>query len=94
MVSRLWREIAETDQLLKGNGFPKEKDLKDVSKAVEKSIQNIDKEVKAILLTGSKAEPETIQPIDDIIDLKPNFFGLGVNINALWRRLYKKFKNM
>lgn len=94
MVSRLWREIAETDQRLKGNGFSKENDLKDVSKAIEKSNQSIDKEVKAILLSGNKAEPETIQTVDDIIDLKPNFFGLGVNINALWRWLHRKFKNM
>ena len=27
---------------------------------------------------------------EDIIELKPNFMGLGINLNALWRYLKKK----
>ncbi|MES9970302.1 MAG: hypothetical protein ABW092_09725 [Candidatus Thiodiazotropha sp.] len=26
---------------------------------------------------------------EDVIDAKPNFFGFGVNLNALWRRVKK-----
>ena len=33
---------------------------------------------------GSLQQP---QSTEDVIDLKPNFFGLGVNLNALWRKL-------
>ena len=24
---------------------------------------------------------------EDIIELKPNFYGLGINLNAIWRKL-------
>ena len=27
---------------------------------------------------------------EDIIDLKPNFMGLGLNLNALWRKFFGK----
>lgn len=29
-------------------------------------------------------------PVDDIVDIKPNFMGIGLNINALFRKLFKK----
>ena len=29
-------------------------------------------------------------PTEDIIELKPNFNGIGINLNALWRRLRRK----
>ena len=41
------------------------------------------------LSSKSVAENQT-RSEEDIIDLKPNFFGLGVNINALWRQLTNK----
>jgi hypothetical protein len=30
------------------------------------------------------------QPEEDIVELKPNFMGLGLNLNALFRRLRRK----
>ncbi len=40
------------------------------------------------------APHENIQPkvpsnSEDVIDIKPNFFGLGVNLNALWRKVMR-----
>lgn len=26
---------------------------------------------------------------EDVIDMKPNFYGVGLNLNALWKRLFK-----
>ena len=52
MCSRLWKEIAKTHQLLKADGFPKSKDLKDMSKIISSCQQNINEEVKSILLNG------------------------------------------
>ncbi len=34
----------------------------------------------------------TLSKQEDIIDIKPNFHGLGINFNALWRWLWKKDK--
>ena len=44
-----------------------------------------------MFLSGPRTaeQSQTKQPpgSEDVIDLKPNFFGLGVNLNALWRRV-------
>jgi len=32
------------------------------------------------------------EPKEDMIDLKPNFMGVGVNFNAVFRRVSRKFK--
>ena len=29
-------------------------------------------------------------PQEDVVELKPNFMGLGLNLNALFRRLFRK----
>ncbi|ENM3890184.1 hypothetical protein Q9F25_003397 [Vibrio cholerae] len=31
-----------------------------------------------------------VEPEEDIVDLKPNFMGIGINLNALLRRLFGK----
>ena len=28
----------------------------------------------------------------DVVDIKPNFFGIGLNLNELWRRIIKGWK--
>jgi hypothetical protein len=94
MVRRLWKEIARTHQLLKGNGFPKEKDLTDVSGTIDSTNQNIDREVRAILLHGPSQETASKEVPEDIIDIKPNFMGLGINLNAAWRWIKAKFIKM
>lgn len=36
-------------------------------------------------------EQKTLQSAkEDIVELKPNFMGLGLNLNALWRKLFGK----
>jgi len=29
----------------------------------------------------------------DMVDIKPNFFGFGINLNEVWRRFKNGFKN-
>lgn len=36
----------------------------------------------------SESEPENENKAD-VVDIKPNFFGLGININESWRRIKK-----
>ena len=38
----------------------------------------------------SKLAPQTTSPTEDIVDIKPNFFGLGLNLNAAWKKWFKK----
>jgi hypothetical protein len=32
----------------------------------------------------------SVTPVEDIIDVKPNFMGVGLNLNALLRKLFRK----
>ncbi|XKU42498.1 hypothetical protein BG51_06790 [Pseudomonas [fluorescens] ATCC 17400] len=91
MVSRLWKEIALTHQMLKGNGEPKAEDLRDMSGAIQASQAKIDDEAATILFRGSPHGQPTI--IDDMIEVKPNFMGIGVNLNAVARWIKSKLKN-
>ena len=39
----------------------------------------------------ANVEPELlIQAKEDMIELKPNFMGLGLNLNAIWRKIFSK----
>jgi hypothetical protein len=40
------------------------------------------------LITEREPSNETANQ-DDVIDVKPNFFGLGINLNESWRRVRK-----
>jgi hypothetical protein len=47
----------------------------------------------AIHVRKQPLAPETEAPgINDIVDLKPNFMGFGVNLNALIKRYWAKFR--
>ncbi len=92
MVRRLWIEIAKTDQRLKGSGFPKKVDLKDMTGTIEHYNRKLDAELEAILFREKPILHE-IKPVkEDLIDLKPNIFGFGININAIFRRLKSLYK--
>ncbi|WP_134163367.1 hypothetical protein [Pseudomonas citronellolis] len=89
MTGKLWVSVAKTHQLLKGGGLPKECDLRDMSGVIADLHFKIDEEIEALILSGenSCAESETV--IDDILEVKPNFMGIGLNFNAIWRRIDK-----
>ena len=36
---------------------------------------------------------DAITDSEDVVDLKPNFFGVGVNLNSVWRRFLIWFKS-
>jgi len=38
----------------------------------------------------SKPEERTERQLEDILELKPNVMGLGINLNALWRKYFGK----
>lgn len=85
LVRTAYRDIARTDQLLRGNGFPDSVSCRDVSQQTEQMIQHIDG-LAAAIGHRSPAPPEQQTAPDDIVEIKPNFMGLGVNLNALYRR--------
>lgn len=83
MVRVAYRDIAKTDQLLCGNGFPDSSPLRDVSRQTEQMLQHVDRLATAV--EHREQAPPPVAAPDDIVELKPNFMGLGVNLNALYR---------
>ena len=48
----------------------------------------------SIHMRNDRVETQVNSPgANDIVDLKPNFMGLGVNLNALIKRLWAKYRN-
>ncbi|MGE8297401.1 MAG: hypothetical protein ACN6PH_17855 [Pseudomonas sp.] len=94
MVSRLWKEIAKTHQILKGNGFPKVEDLRDMSGTISAAKEKIDAEVAALLLRGTPALHENNPSPEDILEIKPNVMGIGINFNAFVRWAIRKWKGI
>lgn len=84
LVRASYRDIAKTDQLLRGNGFPDSVSCRDVSQQTEQMIEHIDS-LAAAIGHHAPAPPASRTAPDDIVELKPNFMGLGVNLNALYR---------
>lgn len=94
MVSRLWKEIAVTHQILKGNGYPKDEDLRDMSDTISAAKEKIDSEVAVLLLRGTPAYREVRSSPDDMLEVKPNFMGIGINFNAVARWAKRKWKGI
>lgn len=86
LVRVSYRDIARTDQLLRGNGFPDSVEPRDVSQQIEQMILHIDGLAAAVNHRAPSPAVAHAVP-DDIVELKPNFFGLGLNLNALYRWL-------
>lgn len=94
MVSRLWKEIAKTHQVLKGNDQPKDEDLRDMSETISAAQEQIDAELASVLLKGTPALPKEHSSPDDILEIKPNIMGIGINVNAALRWLKQKWKGI
>jgi len=39
---------------------------------------------------SSAGQSHQAKPHEDILELKPNFMGFGINLNAAWRRLFRR----
>ena len=85
MGHRIFEKMADTDQKLKGNGI-KKGDRKDVSGRISGFKTYISEHRKIIELEFSPKSAGLPESPDDLIDFKPNFFGVGVNLNAAWKK--------
>ena len=61
------------------------------------SVQNYTRKIRAdiaaelhLLIIAQNNETDFLSNANEIIDLKPNFFGLGVNLNNLLKKIIKK----
>ncbi len=69
-------------------------DSKDIelenNKTTEETLAKV-KNVEGMKANGNEAGvKQTTEESEDVVELKPNFFGFGINLRALWRKLFKK----
>ena len=90
LVNKTYNNMADIDQILRGGGFPKSVNRVIVSGRIEMMNEYISKAIAALL--HKKPNPKVFNVDNEIVELKPNFFGFGINLRALWRK-FVKFRN-
>jgi hypothetical protein len=64
---------------------------------IKRAGVEVDRMIQELKSTGVKQSTQKSLP-GDIVDIKPNFFGLGLNLNEFWRRygrkLFKRYHNL
>lgn len=88
-VVKTYRAMAETDRVLRGKGFPESV----APKPVDHKIKGMHTHVDELLLAMTHAGKGTLKdqpPSVGVLKLEPNFYGIGVNLPAIWRWLRRK----
>ncbi len=80
----LYTYMSETDQILKGDGI-KKGPRKDVSKRISQMKQFISEQRRVVELEFGSSKKT--KPDEDILDFKPNIYGVGINLNAIWKKV-------
>ena len=87
LTRKVFKEMSRIDQELRGNGYPNSVKPRDVTEKITKIDQFINVHLKAVIHRGDEASKKNHE---DIIDIKPNFYGIGLNLNAFWRKFKAK----
>ncbi|WP_321403896.1 hypothetical protein [Maridesulfovibrio sp.] len=92
LVQRAYIRAVDVDRSLMGDGFTKG-ESRDVAHNIEGYNRYIAEQSNVYVLEYSydedKVNPVIVQ--EDVLDIKPNFCGIVININALWRKIKGKF---
>ena len=84
MIQMAFNRMSIIDQRLRGKGFPESVKRKDVTDRIERSYAEIQKliysEIQCINSVPRKSKNKWLHPLE----LKPNFFGLGVDLKKLF----------
>ncbi|MBW2664061.1 MAG: hypothetical protein JRD93_19300 [Deltaproteobacteria bacterium] len=89
MVVKIFNRMAVIDQRLKGKGFPNSVQKVDVQRRIDRNY-----EVIRILVNAEIdcAQQDCLKKITwlNALELKPNFFGLGINLNWLIPKAFRR----
>lgn len=58
---------------------------------VEMAIEELKNDIENIESHDYTVKINDVESKNDVIELKPNFFGLGINLNEFWRRFKHRF---
>ncbi len=85
VVSRVFTEMVHTDSILSGDGF-----VKGPERDVTGNIQQFHRFVYEHKKLIEKERNPDRNSVDEIIELKPNIWGLGIDLRALIRKWNKR----
>jgi hypothetical protein len=93
MIDRVFYRMSSIDQHLRGKGYPTSVKRRDVQNRIDRSYNDIKK------LVDAEIQCAELLPVADkklclldAVELKPNFFGVGINLNWLIPRVIKKWR--
>jgi hypothetical protein len=89
LIRKTYTNMAHTDRVLRGNGFPNSVEALDVTDKTAHMDAYLKEYSAAFLTQGPKQQTSGR---DDIVEFKPNFYGIGINFNAIWRRIRRYFE--
>lgn len=92
MVQMAFHRMARIEQLLLGKGFPDRIPRRDVSDRIKNCSEQIHRFVNAEFQCISKDSVKSQESWLDAAELKPNFFGIGINLNWIIPKAIKKWK--
>jgi hypothetical protein len=89
LVKKTYEAMVETDRLLRGKGYPDSVSAVDVSHKIQTLTIHIDNLILALTHVG-KTDSSRVERKGEILQLKPNIYGVGLDLKALWKRIWKK----
>lgn len=89
MVIQIFGKMAVIDQRLRGKGYPNSVQKKDVQDRIQQNFLMIDALVNSEIECYRHSGPAKSKWLK-ALELKPNFFGLGINLNWLISRVFRK----
>lgn len=92
MVQMAFHRMARIEQLLLGKGFPDRISRKDVSDRIKRCSEQIKRLVNAEIQCVPQNPTKSKESWLDATELKPNFFGIGINLNWLIPKAIKKWR--
>jgi hypothetical protein len=89
-IQKTYIDMSRTDQVLRGKGNPNSVQAVDVSPKISSMYEYLDSHMVAIMHRREKGGANEAK--GDIVEIKPNIYGVGLNLNELWRRVKSRFR--
>jgi hypothetical protein len=89
-IQKTYIDMSRTDQVLRGKGDPNSVQAVDVSPKISSMYEYLASHRVAVMHRREKNG--STEAKGDIVEIKPNIYGIGLNLNELWRRVKSRFR--
>ena len=92
LITQAYEDMARTDQVLRGHGYPNSVGRMTVTHKVEAMKKRVADLVVALTHRGGAKPSASEKPsAPEILQLKLTFWGMSVDLKALWRRWFSRW---